>query len=58
MDIQTLNWLTETIQNTQDKDKLINILESIEWMQKVDKEDETYQKLVESVNQKLSTCNT
>lgn len=55
MDAQTLNWLTETIQNTQDKEKLINILESIEWMQKVDKEDETYQNLIQSVNQKLST---
>lgn len=54
MDNQTLNWLSETIENTQDKEKLINILESIEWMQKVDKEDETYQKLVESVTRKLS----
>lgn len=54
MDIQTLNWLSETIQNTQDKEKLINILESIEWMQGVDKENETYQNLIQSVNQKLS----
>jgi len=54
MDNQTLNWLTETIQTTEDRNTLINILESIEWMQGVDKEDETYQNLIQSVNQKLS----
>lgn len=54
MDIQTLNWLSETIENPQDKEKLINILDFIEWMQGVDKDDEAYQNLIQSVNQKLS----
>ena len=29
MDIQTLNWLTETIENTQSKEQLINIASTL-----------------------------
>lgn len=57
MDIQTLNWLTETIQNTQDKEQLINIATTLEWMAGIDMTDETYQNLIQSVNEKLNSCN-
>lgn len=57
MDTQTLNWLTETIQNTQDKEKLINIASTLEWMAGIDMTDETYQNLIQSVNEKLNSCN-
>lgn len=57
MDTQTLNWLTETIQNAQDKEQLINIASTLEWMCGIDMEDETYQNLIQSVNEKLNSCN-
>lgn len=54
MDTQTLNWLTETIQNTQSKEQLINIASTLEWMCGIDMEDESYQSLIQSVNSKLN----
>lgn len=57
MDTQTLNWLTETIENTQSKEQLINIATTLEWMAGIDLTDETYQNLIQSVNQKLNQCN-
>jgi len=57
MDTQTLNWLTETIKNTQSKEQLINIATTLEWMAGIDMTDETYQSLIQSVNEKLNSCN-
>lgn len=54
MDTQTLNWLTETIENTQSKEQLINIATTLEWMAGIDMTDETYQNLIQLVNQKLN----
>lgn len=54
MDTQTLNWLTETIENTQSKEQLINIATTLEWMAGIDMTDEAYQNLIQLVNQKLN----